>query len=149
VKLDAPSLKELNASKCEKVARAPRAYCRASPTPILDLTWPKPLPWLQLAAVLLACPRLESLKLSSCSSLARLETASPSAHLAAANLFGCRSLSTEALTLFLDRCAAALRTLNLNGAVGTGSLAEDKLRLACPNLTELDARGRARKHGHG
>ena len=94
---------------------------------------------------LLESPRLETLKLASCKALDTL-VASESAHLATLTLFGCRALGGGTLEGLLRVCGGALRSLDLNGAVGTENVTEESLRRLCPSLEHFDGRGRLRKH---
>ena len=50
------------------------------------------------------------------------------------------------LALATIRASSPLRSLDVNGALGTMDLGEDELRRLCPNLEHLDARGRRLKY---
>ena len=98
-----------------------------------------------LRSVVLECPKLTELSLNNSMSVSTLSVAH--AHnLTKCALFGCRQLGRETLRALLADAAETLRSLNINGAIGTGDLAEADVRLLCPNLQHLDAKGRARKY---
>ena len=99
-----------------------------------------------LAAVALReCAWLETLKLSACKALDMLEAAD-SPRLSTLSLFGCRHVGGGTLETLLKVCGGTLRSLDINGAVGTENVTEATLHQLCPALDHLDGRGRARKH---
>ena len=57
-----------------------------------------------------------------------------------------RSLGSRQLSALLATCGASVRSLDLNGALGTVDLTEADLKKACPAVGQLDVRGRVRKH---
>ena len=61
------------------------------------------------------------------------------------SLFGCRTLNREPFRTLLATVGATLRSLDINGTLGTREISEDAIRQACPHLEHLDARGRALK----
>ena len=61
-------------------------------------------------------------------------------------LFGCRQVGEADVRKLLQNNGATLRELNLNGALNTVNIEEAEIRTLCPNLEELDAKGRARKY---
>ena len=93
------------------------------------------LPASQLKQLVLAhCKRLQLLQLS------------PVAPLDTLSLFGCRHIGLPALNAVVHNCGTHLRSLDLNGALGTEQMTESELRSSCPNLVHLDVSGRARKY---
>ena len=89
--------------------------------------------------------KLEQLHASSCSSLTTL-TAMDSHAIETLKLFGCRQVGEADVRKLLQNNGATLRELNLNGALNTVNIEEAEIRKLCPNLEELDAKGRARKY---
>jgi hypothetical protein len=90
-------------------------------------------------------PNLAELHLSSCGSLNSL-TANESHAIEIIRLFGCRNVPEARVRTLLQNNGATLRQLNLNGALNTVNIEEAEIRKLCPNLEELDAKGRARKY---
>lgn len=99
----------------------------------------------QLQTATLECPALDDVHLAQCKSLFELRVVGPTS-LRSASLFGCRVLGREALQSLLESARGAVRSLDVNGALGTFELGEEDLRRLCPRLDHLDARGRTRKY---
>ena len=91
------------------------------------------------------CPTLEKVHLNLCSSLTKLSAADSHA-IESLKLFGCRIIHEEDVRTLLQNNGATLRKLDLNGALNTVNIEEAEIRALCPNLEELDAKGRARKY---
>ena len=91
------------------------------------------------------CPKLEQVHLSAGSSLTKLSAADSHA-IESLKLFGCRIIHEEDVRTLLQNNGAALRKLDLNGALNTVNIEETEIRALCPSLEELDARGRMRKY---
>jgi hypothetical protein len=90
------------------------------------------------------CPQLSKLNLELCRALDTLR-APLSTELSSLSLFGCRALGSGFVEPLLKVSGHSMRSLNLNGALGTESLTESAIRHACPSIEHLDVLGRARK----
>ena len=91
------------------------------------------------------CPKIEQVHMANCHILDALSAANSTA-IETLKLFGCRIIHEEDVRTLLQNNGATLRKLDLNGALNTVNIEEAEIRALCPNLEELDAKGRARKY---
>jgi hypothetical protein len=134
----APKLRVLNVARCERLVEV--AVSRLPHLASLAASQCKALRSVRLDG----CPQLSKLNLELCRALDTLR-APLSTELSSLSLFGCRALGSGFVEPLLKVSGHSMRSLNLNGALGTESLTESAIRHACPSIEHLDVLGRARK----
>ena len=134
----APKLRALNVARCEQLVEV--AISNLPHLASVAASQCKELRSVRLDG----CPVLSKLNLELCKALDTLR-APVSSELSSVSLFGCRALGSGFVEPLLKLSGRSMRSLNLNGALGTESLTESAIRQACPLIEHLDVLGRARK----